>query len=518
MAFPADQPPGPAAGLPSPVPSGHPPGLLTLFLTEMWERLGYYGMRALLVLFMVDAIAHGGLGLSDVTATAIYGLYTAAVYLAALPGGWVADQWLGARRSVWCGGVAIASGYFLLAVPRTDTFYLGLLAVVIGSGLLKPNISALVGQLYPEGGARRDAGFTWFYMGINVGAALGPLLCSTVGQRFGWRWGFATAGLGMLLGLLQLRWTGHRLGTAGLPPPATECHPRRVQRVLLVAGLVFTALIVALWTGWIEVDPVTVARGTTYAIVLIALAYFGAAFGCFGLSAVERRRLGIIVVLFLAAALFWAGFEQTGSTFNLFADRYTRRQIAALSWTIPAGYFQSLGAVFVIVLAPLMAALWVRLAARRLDPAAPVKFALGLLLLASGFAVMIRAAQWVAAGAHVGPVWLVTTYFLHSVAELCLSPVGLSTVTQLAPRRLVSQMLGVWFLASSLGNLLAGLIAGGFRAEAVAAFPAQYLRITLILAAGGLVLLALAPTMVRRMRQRENGVSPRTDTALPAGD
>jgi proton-dependent oligopeptide transporter, POT family len=300
-----------------------------------------------------------------------------------------------------------------------------------------------------------------------------------------------------VLGLVQFRLTGHRLGAIGLQPSVADANLPRVRLVLLVSGLLLIVAILALWTGALHVDPIGIARGTTYAIVVIALVYFVAAFGFFGLTAAERRRMALIVVLFLAAALFWAGFEQTGSTFNLFAERYTQRTIPGLVHTIPAGWFQSLGAVFVIVLAPLIAALWVWLAHRQLNPAAPVKFALGLLLLAAGFGVMAYGARWVAAGAKVAPYWLVTTYFLHSVGELCLSPVGLSSVTQLAPRRLVSQMLGVWFLASSLGNLLAGLIAGRFSADAVAAFPGQYLKITLLVAAGGLVLLALAPRMTR---------------------
>jgi len=205
-------PPGGTAG------KTHPRGLSTLFFTEMWERFSYYGMRALLVLFMVDAIRSGGLGLTDEVATSIYGLYTAAVYLAALPGGWLADRLLGAQRSIWYGGIIIAAGHFVLAIPRTETFYLGLVLVVLGTGLLKPNISAIVGDLYPEGGARRDAGFTIFYMGINLGAAIGPLVCSTLGEKLNWHYGFGAAGVGMVLGLVQLRLTRRHLGQAGLRP------------------------------------------------------------------------------------------------------------------------------------------------------------------------------------------------------------------------------------------------------------------------------------------------------------
>ncbi len=477
---------------PSPPARTHPRGLATLFFTEMWERFSYYGMRALLVLFMVDTTQRGGMGLTDKTATAIYGLYTAGVYLACLPGGWLADRLLGAQRSVWYGGIIIAAGHFVLAIPRMETFFIGLMLVVAGTGLLKPNISAIVGELYPEGGARRDAGFTIFYMGINLGAAIGPLICSTLGEKVNWHYGFGAAGVGMVLGLIQFHLTKKNLGEAGLRP-GHEHGLNRPERLGLAAGLLVIVAVAGLTlAGAIRINPVALARGTTTFIVAIAVIYFAYVLLFCDLDRTERKRVGVIVILFIGAALFWAGFELVGSSFNLFAERYTLRRIAWLDFEIPTGWFQSLGPVFIITFAPVAAALWVALARRNLNPSLPVKFGLGLLLLGAGFVVMAGAAKLVAAGHKVWPTWLITTYLLHTFGELCLSPVGLSSVTKLAPRRLVGQMMGTWFLGAALGNLIAGQIAGELKADAVGEMPGQYLRILImpVLAGIGLVILA----------------------------
>ena len=467
----------------------HPRGLYTLFFTEMWERFSYYGMRALLVLFMTDAIARGGLGMTDKIATAIYGLYTAAVYLAALPGGWVADRFLGARRCVSLGGSFIIAGQFLLVLPHLSTFYAGLLLVVCGTGLLKPNISTIVGELYPEGGARRDAGFTIFYMGINLGAAVAPLITSALGEKFNWRYGFGAAGFGMVIGLVQFRLSAGHLGDAGL----RKHEPRSRDRLLL--GLFLGALVCGAATclaGWVRLDPVGLARGASYVIAGVAILYFAALFCFFNLDPVEKKRVAAIGVLFVASAMFWSGFEQAGSSLNLFAERYTERTLSLANFTLPAGWFQSLGPIFVISFAPVVAAAWIALGRRNRNPSLPVKFALGLLLLAAGFLVMAAASRLVATGQKVWPTWLITTYLLHTFGELCLSPVGLSSVTKLAPRRLVGQMMGLWFLATSLGNLIAGLLAGEFNAQAVQAMSGRYLQIVLTSAGTGLLLLILA--------------------------
>jgi len=474
-------------------PAPHPRGLYTLFFTEMWERLSYYGMRALLVLFMVDQVQRGGLGLTDKTATAIYGLYTAGVYLAALPGGWIADRLLGAQRAVWIGGIFIAAGHFSLAVPSVATFFLGLVLLVVGTGLLKPNISTLVGSLYPEGGARRDAGFTIYYMGINLGAAIGPLVCSTLGEKLNWHYGFTAAGVGMVFGLIQFRLTRHHLGEAGLKPPHQGTSTRRDWTIVAVASGVMIVVVGLALAGVLKIDPAWLAKRTTLVIVAIAVIYFAGIFAFGGLDAAEKKRVGVIAILFLSAAMFWSGFEQAGSSLNLFASRQTDRVLPLFDYfEVPTGWFQSLNAIFIIILAPIAAATWVALSRRGRDPSLATKMALGLLLLGAGFLVLAIGAKRSLAGGPVWPSWLVITYLLHTVGELCLSPVGLSSVTKLAPPRLVGQMMGVWFLAASLGNLLGGLIAGEVTGENAAEMPGIFMQIVLTAGGTGLVLLVFS--------------------------
>jgi POT family proton-dependent oligopeptide transporter len=486
----------PSAGTTAPAAAGHPRGLYTLFFTEMWERFSYYGMRALLVLFMVDKV-RGGMGMDDKTATSIYGLYTAAVYLMSLPGGWLADRILGAQRAVWYGGIIIAIGHFTLAIPRNDTFYLGLVFVVIGSGILKPNMSAMVAELYPEGGARRDAGFTIFYMGVNLGAFIGPLICSTLGEKINWHYGFGAAGVGMVLGLIQFRLSRRLLGSAGLQR-GNDRPLNAVERVGLTGVIAVAVAVVGLsMAGIVKLNPPALARGMTTVILGIGVLYFVSVFLFCGLNKVEKERVAVILVLFFSSALFWSGFEQAGSSFNLFAERMTNRHW--LGHEIPAGWYQALGPIFIIVFAPVFAWLWVRLARRNLDPSIPVKFAFGLLLLASGFLVMAGAAKMAAAGNQAAPTWLITTYLLHTFGELCLSPVGLSSVTKLAPRKLVGQMMGIWFLATSLGNLIAGLLAGEFKPETVNQWPALYLKIIILPAIAGVLLIVFSRPIKRWM-------------------
>jgi proton-dependent oligopeptide transporter, POT family len=480
----------------TPTPTGQPRGLYTLFFTEMWERFSFYGMRALLVLFMVDA-TRGGMGLDDKTATAIYGLYTAAVYLMSLPGGWLADRLWGAQRAVWYGGIIIALGHFTLALPLTQTFYLGLIFVVVGSGILKPNMSTLVGDLYPEGGTRRDAGFTIFYMGINLGAFIGPMMCGWLATRVGWHWGFGAAGVGMVLGLIQFKLSRRLLGQAGIERGNTR-PLHGVERFGLIGVPVTVVLVVALgMAGILKFNPVAMAQAMAYVILAIAMLYFLTVFLFCGLNKVEKERVGVILILFASSSLFWAGFEQAGSSFNLFAERNTVRELGGFE--IPAAWFQALGPIFIVTFAPVFAWLWIWLGRRNLDPSIPVKFAFGLILLALGFLVMAGAAKVVADGHQALPTWLVTTYLIHTFGELCLSPVGLSSVTKLAPRKLVGQMMGIWFLASSLGNLLAGLLAGEFKADSLAAWPALYLKITLLPICAGVLLILVAKPIKRWM-------------------
>lgn len=479
---------------------GHPSGLSTLFFTELWERFSYYGMRALLVLFMVDAVKQGGMGMDEKTATSIYGLYTAFVYLACLPGGWIADQLLGARRAVWVGGLVIAAGHFTLAIPNTTAFFLGLVLVVIGTGFLKPNISAMVGQLYPDGGARRDAGFTVFYMGINMGAFIGPLICSYLGEKVDWHAGFGAAGVGMVLGVIQYRLSAPRLGEAGLPPEPGPGVER--ARMATIGGFVVVAVVVILGlTGVIRINAYALAQNTTYIIVGLAVAFFVYVFAFGKLNAEERNHTIVIVVLFFASAVFWSGFEQAGSSLNLFADQHTDREV--FGFEVPAGWFQSLNPFYIIVLAPLFASLWVRLAKRQLDPSMPAKFAFGLLLLGLGFLVMVGAAKLVTAGNQAAPYWLILTYLLHTMGELCVSPVGLSSVTKLAPKRFVGQMMGIWFLATSLGNLIAGLMAGRFNPEALNEMPGLFVQIVLTAMGAGVLLFVFTGSVKKLMGKIE---------------
>lgn len=483
---------------------GHPAGLSTLFFTELWERFSYYGMRALLVLFMVDAVKTGGMGLDDKTATSIYGLYTAFVYLAALPGGWIADRLLGAQRSVWVGGLIIAAGHFTLAVPSTAAFFLGLVLVVIGTGFLKPNISAIVGQLYPEGGARRDAGFTIFYMGINMGAFLGPLICGYLGQNVNWHAGFGIAGVGMLAGVIQYRFSVGRLGDAGLHSFAPKREGDGMDKAWypVIGGFSVIGLVVVLGlSGIIKFNALALAQNTTFVIVGLAVAFFVYIFAFGKLNPTERKHTIVIVVLFIASALFWSGFEQAGSSLNLFADRHTDNLV--MGFEIPATWYQSLNPFYIVVLAPIFATFWVRLARKQMDPSMPAKFAIGLIILGLGFLVMVGAAKLVTVGDQAAPYWLILTYLLHTMGELCLSPVGLSSVTKLAPKRFVGQMMGIWFLAASLGNLMAGLMAGRFDPESLNEMPGLFMQIVLTAVGGGLLLLVFTKPIKRLIGKLE---------------
>ncbi|HJO04726.1 MAG TPA: peptide MFS transporter [Acidobacteriota bacterium] len=439
---------------------GHPRGLSTLFFTEMWERFSYYGMRALLILYLTDAV-RGGFGLDTPTAAAIYGLYVFGVYALALPGGWIADRLVGQRVAVLYGGVIIAAGHFSMAIPSTATFYLGLCLIVVGTGLLKPNVSAIVGDLYPEGGARRDAGFSVFYMGINIGAVLGPTICAFLGEGYNWHLGFGAAGVGMTFGVIQyVAGKKHLLGCGELPEAARpqEVHAASVRQFLSGVGMV-VALTVAIFllsaSGLIVLTLVGFAQVTGVLITVVSIAYFAGvlAFVCRDLT--ERKRVFAIFLLFIGAAMFWSGFEQAGSSLNLFARDFTNRMV--LGWEMPASMLQNINPTFIILLAPVVGGVWVRLGSR--NPSIPIKFGLGLVLLGVGFLVLAWGSQFIGEG-QVSPMWLVVTYFFHTVGELCLSPVGLSSTTKLSPQRLQGQMMGVWFMGTALGNLIAGLAAG----------------------------------------------------------
>lgn len=440
---------------------GHPGGLSTLFFTEMWERFSYYGMRALLVLYMVAGVDKGGLGFETPDATAIYGLYTASVYFLPLIGGWIADRFIGAKRATLIGGVIIAAGHFTLAVPSITFFYLGLVLVALGTGFLKSNISAMVGDLYDADDERRDGGFAIFYMGINIGAFAAPLITGAL-AAYNWHYGFAAAGVGMVAGLIQYVLGKKKLEGVGEPPVKSATDASAVTPVYLVqVGVVVAVSIAALLFCYSSYGfdfaikkaliPILVVAG------LIVVIFTGMQDK---LSATDWKRLGIIVILFLFAALFWAGFEQAGSSFNLFAEQLTERTVG--NFEIPSAWFQSINAIMIVVMAPLFSIMWVKWGKKQ--PNDVFKFALGLFFLALGFVVMAYASGLTGAS-KVSPMWLVVVYFLHTAGELFLSPVGLSSMTKLAPGKMVGLMLGVWFLASSLGSFAAGQIAGEFEPE-----------------------------------------------------
>ena len=481
--------------------AGHPKGLSNLFFAELWERFSYYGMRALLMLFMIAPVASGGLGFTQPHAAVVYGNYVMSSYMLCILGGFIADNFLGARRAVLIGGFIITAGHYALAFDSVPTFYAGLILIAVGTGLLKPSISTLVGGLYRRGDARRDAGFSLFYMGINIGAFAAPLVTGYLAQdegfkaillgwgldpRHSWHWGFGAAGLGMTLGMWvyvrRLNWVSH-VGDA----PAAD-HKRPWERLALVA--LGTIALLALM---MKSDENAWLAYAIYSLPILVVLYFG----------VFRRdddskRIAAIGVFFIAAVLFWAVFEQAGTTLTLFADELTRTEL--LGRPFPSSWFQSVNALFVIALAPVFAWLWVALGTRQ--PAVAVKFVLGLVFLGLSFALMVPAAQGIVNG-KVSPWWLIGVYFLQTLGEMCLSPVGLSTMSKLAPARLTGLVLGVWFLATALGNKLSGTLSAGFSSKDPVALANFFRDQAIVVGVMALVLLALAP-WVRHLMGKEH--------------
>ena len=495
---------------------GHPTGLSTLFFTEMWERFSYYGMRALLILFMTAPLAAGGLAMPVDQAAGIYGSYVAMVYMMTIAGGWVADKLLGFRKAVFWGGVLIMLGHISLAMPRIETFYLGLLLVVLGTGLLKGNISAIVGQLYGDQDVRRDAGYSLYYMGINLGAFFGPLITGWLAQSEGfrrmlqgwgispeasWHWGFGAAAVGMAFGLTQYLFGGKRLPerslyAAGGTDPVAVARSRRT--LTMAIGSVAAVVLVLLGlqaAGVLRITTSGIATGLDWLLLLITVGFFAWLFLAGKWTSQERKRLVVILVLFLGASVFWAAFEQAGSTLNLFAERNTANTMFGLAY--PASWLQSVNPAFIIIFAPVFGWLWVKLGPR--NPSSPAKFTLGLFLLASGFAVMILAAMAASGGARVSPMWLIVSYLLQTFGELCLSPVGLSAMSKLAPERVAGLMFGVWFLASSVGNKIAGRVAGLYESFDLPTIFAANTLFVLVFA----VVLALLIRPIARMLARQ---------------
>lgn len=476
---------------------GHPRGLATLFFTEMWERFSFYGMRAILILFMTAPASGGGLGFSIATAGVIYGLYTSMVYLLSVPGGWVADKIFGQRRAILYGGILIVLGQFSLGVPRVPFFYLGLVLLVFGTGLLKPNISTVVGQLYAAGDVRRDAGFSIFYMGINLGAFISPLIVGYVGQRVNWNLGFMLAGAGMVLGLIQYVLGGRYLGNAGLHPVPAETPEARgkIHRtagigVAVLAVLIGVPLLLqALGAIHITAEGVGVANGVALGGVTVAI--FGWLLSSKEWTPVERKRLIAIALLFVASVFFWSAYEQAGSTLTLLADRSTNNH--AFGFSFPSSWYQSVDAIFVILLAPVFAVIWLRLGKH--DPSTPAKFAVGLVLVGLGFVVVGIGSARAVHGALISPMWLVSAYFLHVCGEMCLSPVGLSALTKLAPQRVAGFMMGVWFVSLSLGDYVGGLFGSMYATFS----PSQLFMIVAAATIGFGLFMALLVRPIKRL-------------------
>lgn len=475
---------------------GHPRALATLFATELWERFSFYGMRAILVLFLSASVANGGFGWSQGDATALYGVYNGMAYLTPIVGGWVADRLIGPRRSVLWGGVVIALGHYSLAIPAHVTFFLGLFLIVAGTGLLKPNISAMVGSLYGRDDPRRDAGFSLFYMGINIGAFIAPLVTGALSQDGRWHLAFGAAGVGMTIAVIWYVAGRKGLGDIGARPtkPLPAGEGAKIGKVVaLTAGIVVVLGVLLALLGWLKVNTILVLL--TIVPIGIAIFYFGKMFTDDDVTDDERSRLRAYVWLFVFAASFWLIYDQAGSVLNLFAENSTDLDLPVVG-EISAATLQSINPIFIIIGSPIAGVVWLKLGHRLRTPA---KFALGLVFNGLSFIVMMFAALAAVGGELVSPLWLVATYALQVTAELCISPVGLSTTTKLAPSGYTAQMLGLWFLSTAVGDAIGGQV--GRMASVIEQW--QYF---LILGAASVLLGVAAFGMVKNLSRLMAGI------------
>jgi len=455
----------------------HPSGLFTLFFTEMWERFSYYGMRALLVLYLVNALDYPR---SD--ALAIYGTYTALVYLTPIIGGYLADRYLGYRKSILIGALVMAMGHFAMAFPALLFPALGL--IITGNGFFKPNISTLVGSLYREHDPRRDGGFTIFYIGINLGAFIAPLIAGTLGEKIGWHWGFASAGVGMLLAVTLFLRGQHNLGAAGLPAGQDRLVQRDWLHIALVSVSMIPLVFVAIGTSGV-LAPLWHQVGTGLKVAIPVTAFVAyLAWQLRTCTRDERHRVLAIVIVSIFVIFFWTGFEQAGGTMNLFADKLTDRTM--LGWEMPATYFQGINPLLIVLLGPLFSMMWTRLDRSRFALPVSAKMGVGIIIMGAGFIVLAIAQGRADVVGKVGPQWLFVVYLLHTMGELCLSPIGLSMITRLAPVHLAAIMMGLWFTANAIANYLAGtlesLLAGS-------GMPLYWFLVASSLGAGILLLL-----------------------------
>jgi POT family proton-dependent oligopeptide transporter len=493
---------------------GHPKPLRPLFFTEMWERFSYYSIRPLLVLFMVATVGSGGFGFDEAMASAIYGIFAGSLYLAAVPGGWLADNWLGQERALWWGSIIIALGHLCIALSAAFgmvLFFVGLMLIVMGSGLFKTCISVMVGALYPPSDSRRDAGFTLFYMGINIGALLAALIVGVFKEQELWHLGFGVGGLGMLVSLLVYRFSAkktlnHYARVKNIKPEWEQTTGRfqNVGRWVIGCLALLALLVILVATGLLPFNPMLVAEYMTYAIAAVVLLYFAVMFISPRLSSADKKRLLVCFLLIIGSTLFWSSFDQQPTSFNLFADRYTDLEV--LGFDIPSIWFQSLNPLFILLLAPLISILWVKLGAKGLEPNSMVKFAIGMLLAAAGFGLMIMASKsiLVAPGALASPLWLVGSLFLLTLGELALSPVGLSSMTRLAPDGMQGQIMGLFFASVAMGNLIAAFFGSLVTADKIEGLPDMFSLMTTFLVVTAVILLLLSRPMAKMIKNSSN--------------
>lgn len=499
---------------------GHPKPLQGLFFTELWERFSYYGIQPLLILYMIAMVNEGGLALDRPTAAAIVGLFAGSMYLMTVFGGWVADNWLGQARAVWYGSIIIALGHLSIALSslfNQSFFYLGLVLIVLGTGLFKTCISVIVGTLYKTHDARRDAGFSIFYMGINMGSFIAPLITGLLVQNHGWHLGFGIGGIGMLIALLIFRFFAlsqlqtfnelrQETNTCNKPVVDNKNAPKIVFSFLFVVAMIIALTLF----GIIHINPVMVATYLTLGIGLGIIAYFAYLLLFLNLDQNDKFKIIICFVLLITSALFWSAFEQKPTSFNLFAQDYTNRNV--LGFEIPTVWFQSINAFFIIIFAPIAAWLWAKLGKSNKDPNYISKFIIALLLAAGGFLVMSFASRFAISDGLVSPFWIVGSLFLLTLGELCLSPIGLSTMTKLAPNVIRGQIMGLWFTGTALGNLMAGLIGGQVSADAIENLPSLFMRCVLALVIGAIVLFLLKKPLNKLMNKTSNKVQPNLET------
>ncbi|MFA9486196.1 MULTISPECIES: peptide MFS transporter [unclassified Moraxella] len=494
---------------------GHPKPLRSLFFTEMWERFSYYGIRPLLVLFMTAAIAQGGLGIDDANASAIYGIFAGSMYLMPILGGWLADNWLGQERALWWGSIIIALGHLSIGMSAflsIQFFFLGLVLLVIGSGLFKTCISVMVGALYDKNDARRDAGFTLFYMGINLGAFLAPLITGIFKEQQMWHAGFTVGGVGMLISLAIYKLFGKKNLTEFANAKNTAAsweQPKQVRanvgKFVGVGVIALSAFIILVMMGVITLNPVLIASVMTYVIAGSVSLYFAYCFVSPVFTKPEKLRLLVCFLLVVGSTFFWSSFEQQPTSFNLFAERYT--DLNAFGMKIPTVWFQSLNSLFILVFAPIVSIMWVRLAAKKIQPNSMVKFALGMFFAAAGFVLMIIASQGVVNnGGLASPWWLVGSLFLLTIGELMLSPAGLSSMTKLAPDRMQGVVMGLFFASIALGSLVASFSGGSVSADTIENLPKLFTTLTIFLVVCGVILIAVSRPVARMLKEADNNV------------